>query len=433
MRLERAVTIRFAFLSLVVILIVAFIASQPRGHIITDARFGSTSISPNADNQNDATTVSYRLRRESTLSIYLEDEAGERYYFRRDESRAPGEYEVLFSGIVDPYQREGEQVKGTVIQRLVPNGSYTWVIEATDRAGAVDRATGTLEVVDADAELPDIWEFSVGPDVFTPNQDGLFDRVEINVYLPKEAELFVYLIDVEGKRIFVPEFEGGRDEGEPGRHSFEYDGGIENGSDPPPNGTYQVLVEAHDSEGQQVQATGSLTIENGGVPLAEIMAQPVGDTVRFSAETVLVGDVLTFEVTVWNYGDAPIRTTGPEPGYLYDQDDVFGDTGFFEESGAWRIGIHCDTCLTEYPWRWALGTKETLTPIETNGVTHYYLMPGEQVVVAGAIRLHNIVPSRNPQRFWAGLIHEDVGISALNNFVDPHYIEIVATEERSSD
>jgi hypothetical protein len=420
LRLSRTLTALIAFTTLAILLAAAYLVAMPRGSVIAEASVGSAVITPNADDRSDATTIHYRIRREAKVSIYFEDERGQRFYFRRNESRASGEYEVLFSGVVEPYEINGETLKGKLIQRLVPDGTYTWVVEATDRFGSTDRKTGTLEVQEADTMLPDIWEFTVQPTIFTPNQDGIDDRLWINVSVPKDAEILVFLIDENGERIFIPEFQSERPSGESGRHSFEYDGGIDNGSDPPPDGSYQVVVEARDAEGQRLQAFSEMTIRNGGVPLAEILAQPVGDTVRFSAETVLQDDVLTFELTVENYGNAPIRTTGPESGYVYDQHEVFGNTEFFEESGAWRIGIDCDTCLRDYPWRWALGTFAELTPIETNGVVHYYLMPGQRVVVQGGIRLSDIVASRNPQQF--------VGIAPLNNFVDPHWIEIVAGE-----
>jgi hypothetical protein len=417
-----------AFLTLAIILGGAYAFALPRGPVIAEASVGSAVITPNADNRSDATTIHYRIRREADVSIYLEDAKGERYYFRRAESRSAGEYDVLFSGVVEPYAIDGDNLKAELIQRLVPDGPYSWVVEATDQYGSTDRQSGPLEVADGDTALPDIWEFTVAPQAFTPNQDGIDDRLWINVFVPKEAEILVYLIDENGESIFIPEFQSERPSGESGRHSFEYDGGIDNGSDPPPDGTYQVVVEARDAEGQRLKTSSEMTIQNGGVPLAEILAQPVGDTVRFSGETILEGDVLTFELTVENYGDAPIRTTGPESGYIYEQHEVFGNTDFFEESGAWRIGIDCDTCLRDYPWRWALGTWDELTAIETNGIVHYYLMPGQRVVVRGGIRLSDIVASRNPQQFWAGLIHEDVGIAPLNNFVDPHWIEIISDE-----
>jgi hypothetical protein len=37
-------------------------------------------------------------------------------------------------------------------------------------------------------------------------------------------------------------------------------------------------------------------------------------------------------------------------------------------------------------------------------------MPGQRSVVTGAIALDRIVTSRNPQYFWAGLIHEEVNV-----------------------
>jgi hypothetical protein len=425
-RIPRALTIGFSLLALLAILAVGYVVSRPRGPLVTDAVFGLATITPNADGQDDATSIRYRVRRAAVLSIYFEDADGQRYYFRRDQFRSRGKYSVLFSGIVEGFVGEGEAVKSEVLARLLPDGEYTWVIEAQDAStGQVEQVTGSLAVEDADLVLPDLWEFTISPETFTPNQDGLSDRVWINVYVPKEAQLQVFLIDDQGTRIFIPEYQDTRAPGEEGRHSFEYDGGIDNGSNPPPDGAYTVQVEAADDEGQRVRRTGRLTIKDGGVPLAEIVAQPVGDTVRFSGEIVLVGDVLAFELTVNNYGDAPIRTTGPAPGYIYDQDELYSHTGFYEESGAWRVGIHCDTCLTDYPWRWALGDEESLTPIESDGRVHYYLMPGQRVVVTGGVRLLNIVESRNPQQFWAGLIHEDVGIAPLNNRVDPHWIEIL--------
>jgi hypothetical protein len=414
-----------AVVALTALVAVGYLLSRPRGPVIVNASVSPSSITPNADGDADVAVVSYRVRRASLVSIYFEGGAGQRYTFRRDGVRERGDYSVRFGGVVEGFVNEGEQINGEVLERLLPDGTYTWVIEAVDDlTGRTDRATGTLIVEDADTVPPDIWDFSISPEVFTPNQDGLDDLVTINVYVPKEAQLQVFLIDAEGQRYFVPESQEGRLAGEAGRHTYLYDGGVDMGRDPPPDGDYTVLVEAQDAEGQRVRTQSQVAIQFGGLPLAEIVAQPVGDTVRFSAETVLIGDVLTFELTVENYGDAPIRTTGPAPGYVYAQSELYSSTGHYEESGAWRIGINCDTCLTDYPWRWAIGSADELTAIEVNGQTQYYLMPGQRAVVTGGIRMENAVESRNPQQFWAGLIHEDVGIAPLNQRVDPHWIEI---------
>ncbi len=430
MRIPRGLTIALTVIIAAALLGVGYLISRPRGPVVVDAAFGAETITPNADGDGDVTTLSYRVRREADVSIYFEDAAGDRYYFRRDEIRTRGEYAVLFGGVVEGYVREGEDVRGEVIARLLPDGAYTWVIEARDHAtGKTEHVTGTLNIVDSDPILPDLWEFAISPQTFTPNQDGITDRVYINVFVPKPADLTVSLIAADGEKYYIPQFQQQRAPGEEGRHLFEWDGGVELGREPPPDGVYTVLVQARDAEGQRVEQVGQLEIRDGGVPLAEIVAQPVGDTLRFSAETVTLGDVLYFEVTIWNYGEAPIRTTGPEPGYIYEQDEYFASSGFYEESGAWRVGIHCSTCLNDYPWRWAVGMREELTPMEIDGKVYYYLMPGQRTVVHGGIRLTNIVEARNPQEFWVGLIHEDVGIASVNNRVDPHWIEIVPASE----
>ncbi len=430
MRLSRGLTIAAALVVLALLIAAGYVLSQPRGPIVSDAEFGLQSISPNADGDADITAIRYRIRRDSLVSIYFENETGERYFFRQNQPRGRGRYEVLFGGVVEGFVDEGETVDGEVLARLLPDAVYTWVIEATDTgSGRTDQATGTLTVENGDSVLPDIWEFSISPPIFTPNRDGLSDRVWINVALPKPANLTVFLIDEEGNRYFIPESQRESQPESGGRHTFEYEGGVDQGANPPEDGTYTVLVEAVDDEGQRVRRTGELTISGGGVPLADIVAQPVGDTVAFSDEVVILGDVLYFELTVENYGDAPIRTTGPAPGTIYEQNERASTLGWYEESGAWRVGIDCDTCMSDYPWRWALGTEEELTPIETDGQTQYYLMPGQRVVVHGGIRLTEIVEARNPQQFWAGLIHEDVGIAPMNNRVDPHWIEIVDTAQ----
>jgi hypothetical protein len=55
-------------------------------------------------------------------------------------------------------------------------------------------------------------------------------------------------------------------------------------------------------------------------------------------------------------------------------------------------------------------------------------MPGQRSTITGGIVLDEIVPSRNPQDFWAGLIHEQVRV--LNNRSDPQSVLIEGRRER---
>jgi hypothetical protein len=118
---------------------------------------------------------------------------------------------------------------------------------------------------------------------------------------------------------------------------------------------------------------------------------------------------------VQNYGTTPIRTSGPEPGTVYDSDWNYNTLGWHTESGAWRVAIGYENELSNYPYRWAVGNTVDLEKIGD----YYYLMPGERAVVSGSIRIVGPFGERNPQPIWAGLIHEDVEISQFNNRVDP--------------
>jgi hypothetical protein len=218
-----------------------------------------------------------------------------------------------------------------------------------------------------------------------------------------------------------------------------------------------VVALAQDDVGQRIQRTATLTINNGGKPRAQIVPQPTGVTVVFETRpyeerfyttreqpgdlinvpsdpqslslttiTMPVGDLLVFKLTVENYGEVPIRTHGSPPGTVYNWDQRASTFDEPDESGAWRVGIDCDTSVIDYPWRWALGDSDSLIaeddPDSEN--TYYYLPAHSRSVVWGAVRMTTI-ESRNPQTCWAGLIHEDVEVTETNRAVGPRQIELV--------
>ncbi len=447
-----------AVVGLIVVLLIGQAVLQPDLPLITEAGFSLDTITPNADGEDDVTLFRYSLSQNAHVSLTLEDGEGAVFTFRHNEPRIPDDYQVNFSGVVDGYVREGEAIDGDVLRRLIPDGEYTWRLTAVDiETGESDERTGTLMVQDADSPLPEISTFTVWPDEFTPNQDGITDRTEINVFLEKPADLQVYLLDAAGERIFVAPRQEGRKPGEAGRHLYDYEGGVDLGADPPPDGTYTVVARAQDDEGQIIERTAQLTIRNGGKPLAEIVPQTVGVDVvfavqpyderyftsadesgdliampadvqdnRLTALTVPVGDMLVFKLTVENYSQVPLRTTGPQPGTVYQQTQRAATLKAFDESGAWRVGIDCTTAEADYPWRWALGTPDDvydeMDPISGN--TYSYLPAGARVVVWGAIRMTE-VEARNPQNCWAGLIHEDVEVSLRNSNVGNREVELV--------
>jgi hypothetical protein len=397
---------RLTILGLVVLSVIAAgCISRP---LLYDVKVAPDVISPNADGRDDVTRIEYKLRRSADLSIYFLDAEGEKHYFREDKRRSSGQYSVYFGGVV-----EGQ---------MLPDGTYTWGVEATDLDGHTQDVEGPFTIVDADTVIPELRNFSVYPQVFTPNQDGIDDRVAITFYLNKEVrELRVYILDKEGNKYPVAQKEGvakPRDPGEPwvsGVYTYDYEGGVDLGATPPPDGTYTVVAEAEDLVGNKVRETSTLTIEHGGVPRADI----VNAAVEFYPEVVPLGGTLTFTATVENFGSVPIRTTGPPPGTTYTTSENFNSLGWYEEPGAWRLGIDFEgnSSGRPYPYRFAIGSDAELTII--NG--EKYLMPGQWATIVGHLQIID-KPPRIAPHYWAGLIHEDVGY--VNDHVDPQVINI---------
>lgn len=429
MNRSRLLSIVIAVVLVGAALAAAWALLRPAGQPLVAAALGQPALSPNGDGADDLTRLTYTLRRPASISIYFEDAAGQRFYFRQDRLRDAGDYNIEFSGVVEaftlPTDDFGAAFTGQVLRRVLPNGAYTWHVAATDAAGQSNTISGPLTISGADAALPLVVNFGVSPTRFSPNRDGIDDRATITLALTKDLPadgLRVYLIAPDGTQLPIEEQPGNRQPGEAGVHTFDYDAGIDQGLTPPTDGAYTVLAETEDELGQRVQVQTEIAIAYGGLPRAEIV---LGE-VRWSATSVIVGDVLTFTLVVENYGSAPLRTTGPEPGFVYQSMLTNANAlEAYEESGAWRIGIMCQTCKTDYPWRWALGERDLLTLIpDSNGQPQYYLMPGQTAVVTGGIVLDEVVPSRNPQYFWAGLIHEDVAM--VNNRIGQELVTILA-------
>ena len=188
------------------------------------------------------------------------------------------------------------------------------------------------------------------PQVFTPNQDGIDDRVAIVYHLTKEADVYVYLlgpIDAEEEKKYpIAEKEREIAAGEVGLHQYDYEGGVDMQAEPPPDGTYKVVAEAQDKAGNFVVVESILTLNEGGVPRGDIVQADVD----FSPTIIPLGETLYFTATVENTGLVPIRTTGPTPGTAYRSDQNFNTLGWYEEPGAWRFGIDFETNSSGRPY-----------------------------------------------------------------------------------
>ena len=388
-----------ALILAVLVIALAGCTSKP---LIVDVSVSPDTISPNADGDTDVAEIRYHVTRQASLSIYFVDETGQEHYFRRDVRRSPGPRTAYFGGAIDG--------------ALLADGRYTCVIEATDSRGHTDRAEEQILIRGGDPVPLRIEGMSVYPSSFTPNRDGVSDRVRIAYTLNKAvAFVEVYLTDEEGNKYPVAEDEI-REAGAAGNHEHDYDAGVDRGAAPPADGTYTVVVEAEDFVGNRSVAKDSLAIELGGVPLAEIFR----GAVRWSSDIVVLGNTVTFTCTVRNVGKTPIRTKGPEPGYRYATSQNYNTQGYHKESGTFRVGLDFEGASTagrRYPWRWQLGRDAELTMIGD----HKYLMPGQSVTVMGSLAVED-APVKTEPVFWVGLLHEDVWV--VQDYVDPHPISV---------
>lgn len=351
----------------------------------------------------------YSLARPARVNVYLTDTQGIRHVLRDNQPRASGDYEILFGGSVN--------------NRTLADGTYQVVVEAKDESGASQTIPATLKVVDADTTLPEMQNFTVFPQEFTPNQDGLDDRVIIRYYLTKPARVAVYLTDGKTKFPIDEKKETTlltEDKlSEVGQHEYDYDAGIDRGAPPPPDGTYTVVAEATDANGNVVREERALTIKEGGTPRAEI----IGSAGDFNPRVVPLGETLYFTATVKNVGTVPIRTKGPEPGFVYTTSQNFSTIEQFEEPGIWRLGVDSEgnSIGRQYPYRWQLGMDSELTRVEREGKPIYYLMPGQVVTVSGGIKIIDKPPKVDPF-YWFGLVQEQVRI--VNDHVEPTRITV---------
>ncbi len=378
------------------------------------------AISPHAGSTNAATSIHYVVARPAAVSIYLIDAQGARHDFRKDQPRAAGAYAALFSGAID--------------DRVLPDGKYQVVVEAKDSAGQSATAEQTLTITGADSTPPALLNYTVFPDSFTPNQDGLNDRVTIRYNLTKPAKVDVYLTDgtnryevAEKKTTLCIQDELSC----AGPHEYDYDGGIDQGATPPPNGTYDAVVDAVDAVGNRTRVAKKLTIADGGIPRATIQNSGVDWSPQAlpslitepNALLVPLGGTLTFTVTVENIGPVPIRTKGPEPGTTYTTSENFNTKQLYEEPGVWRVGVDSEgnSVGRSYPYRWQLGSSKELTHVTLDGQEYLYLMPGQRVTVSGSVRIIDKPPRINVY-YWVGLVQEDVRI--VEDHVEPKLVTV---------
>ncbi len=401
--------------------------------LLYDVSVQPAVISPDADGIDDVTNIEYKLSRNAVVSIFFENSSGERFHFRRERPRSAGDYRVQWGGTVNQrWILENEYGTETVESWVLPDGVYTWVVEATAEDQETVRVDGQISLSGGDDVVPELRKFTVTLPEFTPNQDGLADRTGVSYFLNKDVDsVQVYLYHPDSPDVLYPleEQERAAKPGETGHHYYDYDGGVDRGAEPPPDGTYVVVAEARDLAGYHVVVSSTLSIVQGGKPRAEVVNGEIhwGGAVRSVEGTDIylpLGATLQFTTYIENYGTVPIRTSGPLPGTVYRTDQNYNtlavemeQDSYHQQAGVWRFGINFDVSTSDFPYRWAVGTHDELRCETIEGHEQCFLDPGKRGTVTGSIEM--VGPFPRSQIFaWGGLIHEYVGINTENNYVD---------------
>ena len=81
---QRKLVVPIIVASALMLLLMAFVSSGCAFRsLLYDVSVTPERFSPNADGDTDVTQIFYKLRRSATLSIYFENEQGERFLFPR--------------------------------------------------------------------------------------------------------------------------------------------------------------------------------------------------------------------------------------------------------------------------------------------------------------------------------------------------------------
>ena len=298
---------------------------------------------------------------------------------------------MLWGGVVDqPETVATSYGPMEVLSRVLPDGEYTWVIEAVDDQGE-HRSTGAITLQDGATTLPELHNFEVVPDVFRPNQDGLRDDwVSISYYLNKDVnDVVVFVEDPAQPGVRLPSSPKSRAWPSPTNRVFTNIGtraaSISTRSRRPTASTISS-VRPGMRPATPCGSTPNLTIVEGGKPRADVAQGEIdwaGEVNR--VVSVPLGESLCFTAVVTNESAVPIRTTGPWPGQEYRFSENYNTLAGRGQrslvSAGWRLALRDQ--LRHHRDRLSLPLGHR--PARRFGAA-YHRRPGAVVPAAGQVR-----------------------------------------------
>jgi hypothetical protein len=339
--------------------------------------------SPELRDPGNRIDIHYRLNSAAQVSTHIQAADGQRWSIYDGASRpTPGEYVLHFDGTVPG--------PGPNERRVLPNGDYQIVLDV-DASGTRQQAAVPLVIRDADVQTPELTDVAVTPDRISPDFDALDDIANVTFQLTKEARSSLFLdrtaANGGAERVWL----GDEHALQVGAQRLMWDG-LANGQ-PVPGGSYILGVRARDAAGNVVERGSPIVVDESGAAEASIV------TARIGPRQIIRGERVCMEVMVRNTGGTVLRTSGPDPGYVYNSMDTYSsieDRLYAEHAGNWRVGLNwsggTDIAAATYPYRWGFG---------------HDLQPGEEVTVTGCVVVYQ---ERNNLIFAAGLLQEGIAI-----------------------
>ena len=263
--------------------VVAGAAPSPAPLAIEDASADPTAISPNGDQQLDASLVSFDLTAPASVTVQLVSAQGDVVGTLVDRvAMSAGLQNVVVDGT--PYS----------------DGRYTVVVTAVTASGKQAQAVLPLVISRT------LGVVSVTPATFSPNGDGRLDTLRIAFSLASPAQARVRIVRGDGRVLATPMPTASLPAG-PQR--VVWDGTTSTGS-VVPDGTYQAVVDVTDAVGT-VSYGVSFSSDTTAPVVRVLSGNPLRVSVSEPAALTLVVDGVTVRQAVKQAG--VVRIQWPKP------------------------------------------------------------------------------------------------------------------------